>query len=250
MGRVSGKVAIVTGAARGMGEAHARRLIEEGAKVVLTDVRDEEGSALAKTLGPNARYMHLDVVSEAEWQRIVADTEAAFGPVSVLVNNAGIAPGSPLEATTESDFRRVIDINQVGVFLGMKSVIPSMRRAGGGSIINISSSLGIVGAPYVCAYVASKFAVRGMSKSAAIELAKDNIRVNSLHPGTIRTPLFTESVGAGATEETVAALTAGTPAGRIGEPEEVANVMLMLASDESRFTTGAEFVVDGGLSCV
>lgn len=247
MGRVSGKVAIVTGAARGMGAAHARRLVEEGAKVMLTDVLDEEGAATAKALGENARFMHQDVTSEAQWQHVVAATEAAFGPVNVLVNNAGIAFGCPIETTSEADYRRVIDVNQVSVFLGMKSVIPSMKRAGGGSIINISSIAGITGNAGVLPYTASKFAVRGMTKSAALELAPLNIRVNSIHPGLIRTPM-TSSLDP-TTEQALALLAASTPVGRAGEPEEVANVVVLLASDESRFATGAEFVIDGGVTC-
>lgn len=246
MGRLNGKVAIVTGAARGMGAADARRMIEEGAKVMLTDVLDAEGEATAKALGANAHYLHHDVTSEAEWQRVVAETEKAFGPVSVLVNNAGIVLYSPLESTDESLYRRIVDINQVGVFLGMKTVIPSMKRAGGGSIINISSVAGIIGVANSIGYTASKFAVRGMTKSAAIELAPHNIRVNSIHPGIIRTPMTAPDQEAG---EQIAALAASAPAARPGEPNEVANVIVMLASDESRFSTGAEFVIDGGLTC-
>ena len=243
IGRVEGKVAIITGGARGMGAMHGQRLIEEGAKVILTDMLDAEGEAVAKALGANARYLHHDVTKESEWKHIVAETEQAFGPVSVLVNNAGIAANSPIEATSEADYRRVIDINQVSVFLGMKSVLPSMKRAGGGSIVNISSIAGIIGTPTTMAYTASKFAVRGMTKSAAIEFAPHNIRVNSIHPGIIRTPMTAGD------NDVIAAATAVTPAGRVGEPEEVANIMLMLASDETRFSTGAEFVVDGGFTC-
>ena len=246
MGRVSGKVAIVTGAARGMGAAHARRLIEEGAKVMLTDVLDAEGEATAKALGPNARYLHQDVSKEVEWQHVIAETEKAFGPVSVLVNNAGIATYGAIETLEESAYRRTIDVNQVSVFLGMKAVIPSMKRAGGGSIINISSAAGIVGIPNGMAYCASKFAVRGMTKSAAIELAQYNIRVNSIHPGLIKTAMTAITPQS---EATMTAAAEATPAKRIGEPDEVANVVLMLATDESRFSTGAEFVIDGGISC-
>lgn len=246
MGRVSGKVAIVTGAARGMGAEDAKRLIEEGAKVMLTDVLDAEGEATAKALGSNARYTHHDVSKEADWKKVVAETEKAFGPVSVLVNNAGICTYCPIETLEEADFRRVVDINQVSVFLGMKSVLPSMKRAGGGSIVNISSAAGIIGGPTTLAYTASKFAVRGMTKSAAVELASLNIRVNSIHPGIINTPMTTTlSVN----PELIAQVAASSPAARPGEPDEVAAVVLMLASDESRFSTGAEFVVDGGATC-
>lgn len=247
MGRVSGKVAIVTGAARGLGAAFAKRLVEEGAKVMLTDVLDAEGEAAAKALGANARFLHHDVTQEVQWQRIVAETEAAFGAVSVLVNNAGIAPSNvPIETLREADYRRHIDVNQVSVFLGMKSVIPSMKRAGSGSIINISSAAGLVGMPQALEYTASKFAVRGMTKAAAIDLAPINIRVNSIHPGLIRTPM---SMPYPAAEQVLAALAAATPAKRLGEPDDVANVVLLLASDESSFSTGAEFIVDGGKTC-
>ncbi len=245
MGRTSGKIALVTGAARGMGAAHARRLIEEGAKVMLTDVLDKEGAETARTLGPNAKFMHHDVTSEAEWKAVVAATEAAFGPISVLVNNAGILIIGAIETLEEATYRRIIDINQVSVFLGMKSVLPSMKRAGGGSIINISSGAGLIGLPFNSAYCASKFAVRGMTKSAAIEFAPYNIRVNSIHPGLIETPMTAITPE---TEATLAAAAAATPANRLGQPDEVANVMILLASDETRFSTGAEFVVDGGIT--
>jgi 3alpha(or 20beta)-hydroxysteroid dehydrogenase len=246
MGRVQGKVAIVTGAARGMGAAHARQLVGQGASVVLTDVLDAEGEATAAALGQQARYMHHDVTKEMEWQQIVAATEETFGPVSVLVNNAGIVAHSPIEQMQESDYRRVIDVNQLSVFLGMKSVFPSMTRAGSGSIINISSVAGLIGAPHALAYTASKFAVRGMTKVAAIEFAPRNIRVNSVHPGLILTPMTKSTPES---EASTAQFIAATPLGRAGEPDEVASIVLWLASDESRFSTGAEFVVDGGVSC-
>lgn len=246
MGRVSGKVAIVTGAARGMGAAHARRLVEEGAQVMLTDILDEEGEEMARMIGAGALYRHHDVTSEAEWKYVVDETEAAFGPVSVLVNNAGICLFSAIENTELADYQRVIDVNQTSVFLGMKSVLPSMKRAGGGSMINISSAGGLIGVPNVVGYVASKFAVRGMTKTAAIEFAAHNIRVNSIPPGLIRTPMAAVEE----TPETAAAHKAGgTGTSRLGEPDEIASVVLMLASDEARFATGAEFVIDGGASC-
>ena len=246
MGRVSGMVAIVTGAARGMGIAHARRLVEEGAKVMLTDVLDEEGKSAAQALGTNARFLHHDVTSESEWQDIVSQTEKVFGPVSVLVNNAGTIGYGPIESMKESDYRRVVDVNQISVFLGMKSIIPSMKKAGYGSIINISSTAGLAGAAHALAYTASKFAVRGMTKTGAVELAQYNIRVNSVHPGMIETPMTKPTPESRAAIEQ---LIATTPAQRMGEPDEVASIVLLLASDESRFSTGAEFVVDGGLTC-
>lgn len=246
MGRVTGKVAIVTGAARGMGLAHARQLVENGASVMLTDMLDADGQAAAEQLGPRARYLHLDVTKETDWQRIVATTEATFGPVSVLVNNAGIVAYSPIESMLESDYRRVVDVNQVGVFLGMKSVFPSMKKSGGGSIVNISSVAGLIGASHAMAYTASKFAVRGMTKAAAVEFAQHNIRVNSVHPGLIRTPMTAPSPES---EASVAQFIAATPLRRAGEVDEVASIVLWLASDESSYSTGSEFVVDGGLTC-
>ena len=245
MDRVSGKVAIVTGGARGMGAVFARMLVDEGARVVVTDVLDVEGAETAAKLGANACFFHHDVTSEEEWKLVVAKTEAAFGPVSVLVNNAGIAGIGMLETLSEADYRHVVDVNQVSVFLGMKSLISSMKRAGGGSIINISSAAGMVGFANLLSYTASKFAVRGMTKSAAIELAPYNIRVNSIHPSLIRTPLIAPSADS---EALLAGAIAATPVGRLGEPEEVASIVLLLASDESRFSTGAEFVVDGGFT--
>lgn len=246
MGRVSNKVAIVTGAARGMGAAHARRMVEEGAQVMLTDMLDAEGEALAASLGASACYRHLDVTDEAGWIEAVAETEKIFGPVSVLVNNAGIIAYGAIEDMAAQVYRRVIEVNQVSVFFGMKSVVPSMRRAGGGSIINISSVAGLMGAPGALAYTASKFAVRGMSKSAAIELAPYQIRVNSIHPGMIDTPMTAPTPES---EAINAQFIAATPAQRMGDPDEVANMVVLLASDEVRFATGAEFVVDGGISC-
>ncbi len=246
MGRVSGKVAIVTGAARGMGAAFARRLIEEGAQVMLTDVLDEEGRATAQALGGNARFAHHDVTRETEWKRIVSETETAFGPVSVLVNNAGIGSMAPSDTLEESAYRQVIDVNQISVFLGMKSVLPSMKRAGGGAMINIASVLGMVGSPMSLAYVASKFAVRGMTKAAAIEFAPHQIRVNAVHPGFVKTPMSANMESNKGMLEHVLAI---TPVHRLGHPDEVASVVLLLASDESRFTTGADFVVDGGFTC-
>lgn len=244
MARVSGKVVIVTGAARGMGAAFARCLVAEGAMVMLTDVLDQEGKATATSLGANARFLHHDVSKAAEWKHVISATETEFGPISVLINNAGIAPYIPIEQLEEAEYRRVIDVNQVSVFLGMKTVLPSMKQAGGGSIINISSVCGLIGTANMLAYTASKFAVRGMTKSAAIELAPYNIRVNSIHPALIRTPLMVVT-----DEAEIRALISGTPAARIADPDEVASVVLMLASDETCFATGAEFVIDGGMTC-
>lgn len=244
MGRLDGKVALVTGAAhqRGQGAVTARMFAAEGAKVVLADVLDEQGEARAAEIGPDAAYLHLDVTQEAQWSAAVAGAEERFGKLDVLVNNAGIARAAPVAEHALEDYMAVIGVNQVGVFLGMKHAIPAMRRAGGGSIINISSIDGMSGMAWVIGYVASKWAVRGMTKTAALECAADNIRVNSIHPGFIETPLL------GLPGEMAAQLWNHAPVGRIGQPEDVAPLSVFLASDESRFCTGSEFVVDGGLT--
>ena len=245
MDRLTGKVAIVTGTAGGLGSAFARRLVEEGAQVLLTDIQD--AAELALELGPQARFLAHDVTSETDWQRVIEAAEKDFGPVSALVNNAGVGADNRLiEAMAESDYRRIVDINQVSVFLGMKNILPSMKRAGGGAIINISSVGGLRGAPASLAYVASKFAVCGMTKVAALEYAAHNIRVNSVHPGFTRTPMVAPSARV---EEKLKPVLGRVPAGRLGDADEIANMVVLLASDEARFATGAEFVIDGGLTC-
>lgn len=249
MGRVENKVAIVTGGAGGIGASIAHVLAREGAKVMIADVADPAGQEVAKSCGADTRYLHHDVVNESDWQKLVAETERHFGPVTILVNNAGIVRYGLIEEHDEQDFRRVIDVNQIGVFLGMKSVIGSMKRAGGGSIVNMSSVAGIIGAANSVGYTASKFAVRGMTKVAAIELAADKIRVNSVHPGMTLTNMSNAPGISAETEAVLQKLLDDTPAARWGQPEEIANIVLMLASNESSFVTGAEFVVDGGLTC-
>jgi 3alpha(or 20beta)-hydroxysteroid dehydrogenase len=244
MDRLSGRVALVTGAARGMGASHARCLAAAGARVVLTDVREDAGKALADELGHTALFVPHDVTSSLDWERAISAAEDAFGPVDILVNNAGVAAYAPIEECTEQDYRTLIDVNQVSVFLGMKSVIGSMSRAGKGSIINISSVAGFVGEANTVAYTASKFAVRGMTKVAAKELGPRGIRVNSIHPGVIETPMVTDNPEADAVLKVVAASAALR---RIGQPEEVSNLVVFLASDESSFVTGSAFVVDGGV---
>ena len=240
-GRLEGKVAIVTGAARGQGEAHARRFVAEGAKVLLTDVLDAEGEAVATSLGDAGAYRHLDVSSEDEWIAAVADAEERFGPVSILVNNAGILDFAPIHQQDVDRFRRVIEVNLIGTMLGMKSVARSMKRAGGGSIINVSSNGGIWGLPSLGAYVSSKWAVRGLSKTAALDLGPIGVRVNSLHPGGIDTPMT--NFGGESDESTFAK---SLPIPRMGRVEEVSNVVTFLASDEASYVTGAEWSVDGG----
>jgi 3alpha(or 20beta)-hydroxysteroid dehydrogenase len=241
-GRLEGKVAIVTGAARGQGEAEARRFVAEGARVLLTDVLDDEGQAAADSLGDAAAFRHLDVSSEAEWVAAVADAEERFGPVSILVNNAGILDFSPIHKQDVDRFRRVMEVNLIGAMIGMKSVAPSMKRAGGGSIINISSNGGIWGLPGLGAYVSSKWALRGLSKTAALDLGPIGVRVNSLHPGGIDTPMT--SFGSVPGDESPFAKSLPIP--RMGHVDEVANVVTFLASDEASYVTGAEWSVDGG----
>jgi 3alpha(or 20beta)-hydroxysteroid dehydrogenase len=246
MGRLSGKVAIVTGASQGMGEAHARRFVAEGAQVVMVDINEERGAAIAAELGEDARFVKADVTSLAEWRRVVDEAESAFGPVTVLVNNAGIiGPLADTVELAEEEYLRVCAVNQHSQFYGMKCVIPSMQKAGGGSIINVSSIAGLVsnvGTPNI-AYVGSKFASRGMTKEAAVFYGKDNIRANSVHPGYIKTPMMVA-----ATDEDGGGITSQIPLGRMAEPDEVSQLVAFLASDESSYISGTEQVVDAGLT--
>lgn len=247
MGRLSGKIAIITGAAQGMGEAHARAFVAEGARVVLGDLDDARGQALAEELGASAIYCHLDVASGADWAATVAAAEAAFGPVTALVNNAGIiGPVTACADLDEADFAKVCAVNLTGVFLGNKHVIPSMIKAGGGSIVNVSSISGIVaiyGTPNV-AYAATKFGVRGLTKQVAMEYGASNIRSNSIHPGYVRTRMMTDSLN----DEQIVIASGSVPIKRVGEPVDVALLAVYLASDESGFVTGSEYVIDGGLT--
>lgn len=244
MSKLTDKVAIVTGGARGMGEAHVRRFIAEGAKVVFTDINEAGGQALEEELGGTAKFVKQDVTSAAEWKKVVEEAENAFGPVHILVNNAGISIGTPFLELSEEDYRKIVDINQVSVFLGMKAVVPSMQKAGSGSIVNISSINGLVGG--AVGYTDTKFAVRGMTKAAALQLAHLNIRVNSVHPGVIETPMVTE----GDSVELIKEFAKSIPLGRMAQPEEVTKLVLYLASDESSYSTGSEFIVDGGLTAM
>ena len=239
-GRVEGKVALISGGARGMGAEDARLLAAEGAKVVIGDIRDDEGKALAaeiNAISDSARYVHLDVTQLDQWEAAVATATREFGKLDVLVNNAGIVAAGPLREFRMDKWQRVIDVNLTGTFLGMRASVDAMTAAGSGSIINVSSIEGIRGAPMVHPYVASKWAVRGITKSAALELAPLNIRVNSLHPGFIRTPMT-----AHLPEDMVT-----IPLGRPAEAREVATFVVFLASDEASYATGSEFIVDGGL---
>lgn len=239
------KVAVITGAASGIGAAAARLFIAKGARVVLTDLQETEGQRLATELGTNARFIQHDVRKQDQWETVMRFAEDAFGPVNVLCNNAGIIVyNNACHLSSEEEYRRVIDVNQVGVFLGMRSVVPSMTRAGGGSIVNTSSALGLVGAPGSIAYVASKFAVTGMTMAAALDFGSMGIRVNSIHPGLIETPISHD-----APQEVLDAVhtsAKATPLGRAGRPEEMAELMAFLASDASSYCTGSNFAADAG----
>ena len=244
-GRLDAKVALVTGAARGQGEAEARLFAREGAHVLVADVLDAEGQAVADSIGAHAAYFHLDVTSEDQWSAAAGEALDRFGRLDILVNNAGIARNAHLTQTTLDDYRAVIEVNQVGVFLGMRTVAEPMRAGGGGSIVNISSIDGIVGMTGMIGYVASKFAVRGMTKAAALELGRFGIRVNSIHPGLIETPML--HIGGASVDEGIERMAAHFPLQRVGDPSEIASVALFLASDDSSYCTGAEIVVDGGV---
>lgn len=227
-----------------MGAAEGRLFVGQGAKVVLADVLDAEGEVLAKELGSAARYIHLDVTDENAWASCVQETVSAFGGLDVLVNNAGLASLAPIVDTTLQEYMRIVSVNQVGVFLGMRAAISAMTRSGRASIVNISSIEGIAGSPGAVAYTASKFAVRGMTKVAALELATLGIRVNSIHPGGVLTPMV-EQIGG---PPMVALVEPLIPMRRLAAPEEIAHLAMFLASDESSYCTGAEFVADGGVT--
>jgi len=236
MARVSGKVALISGGARGMGASHARLLVDEGAKVVIGDILDSEGEALAAELGDAVRYVHLDVTDYDQWEAAVAAAVDTFGRLDIVVNNAGIANFGPIEEYTLDAWDLILKINLTGVFYGIKSAIPALKESGAGSIINVSSTAGLQGYEALPGYNAAKYGVRGLTKNAALDLGRYNIRVNSVHPGVIRTPMTEELE----TPQSHVALH------RVGEPIELSNLILFLASDESSFSTGAEFVADGG----
>lgn len=245
---LAGKVALVTGAARGLGAIVGRRLHEAGAQVVFADVRDEEGRALAASLGERAHYVHLDVSSESDWHAAVAGARQRCGaPVRVLVNNAGIYRTRATVEQSVEEYLQIIRVNQLGTFLGMRTCFAEMRDAGGGSIVNIASTAGIEGVPLALAYTASKHAVVGMTKAAALEFGAAKIRVNVVCPGAMLTPLLAESFNVPVAVLGAAPFT-NSPLGRMGDPAEIAPTVVFLASDESSYTTGSEFVVDGGIT--
>lgn len=244
-GRLTGKVALISGASQGQGAAEARLFAREGASVVASDILVEEGQKLVQEIrksGGQATFVKLDVTSESDWKTAVDTAVNTYGKLNIVVNNAGILSLTGVEETTLEAWNKVLAVNATGVFLGMKSSIAALRKSGGGSIINISSIWGIGGVGASIAYQASKGAVRTMTKSAAMQYVKEGIRVNSVHPGIIATPMVTEGVPA----EMRTMIVGATPMGREGQPEEVANVVLFLASDDASFVTGGEYLVDGG----
>lgn len=242
MGRVWDKVAIITGAARGQGAVAARLFAAEGARVVVADLREDQARAVADEIGDRASFVRLDVGDEASWKNAVEHALTSFGKLDILVNNAGIFHKKPIEETSVDEIVNVFRVNQLGVLLGMKAVLPAMRAAGGGSIVNISSVAGLRGAPNTAAYTASKHAVRGATKVAALELSPYRIRVNSVHPGLIDTDMVRETLDTSFMDGLVKAI----PQQRMGTSDDVARMVLFVASDEASYSTGCEFVCDGG----
>ena len=244
--RLDNKVALISGGARGMGAAEARLFAQEGSKVVIADVLDSDGKRLEAEInetGGQSRFIHLDVTDQEQWSSAIDETVSIFGKIDILVNNAGIYRVNNILDTTTEEWEQVMDINAKGVFLGSKAAIPYMRKNGGGSIVNISSVAGLVGNRMSSAYTASKGAVRLFTKSTAIQYARDGIRANSVHPGTIESPMTAQLLEDPSYRED---RMRRTPIGRLGKPEDVAFGVLYLASDESSFVTGAELVIDGG----
>ncbi len=237
MKRLEGKVALISGGARGIGATTARVFVQEGARVVIGDLLDAEGQALARELGDAVRFVHLDVTQPAQWDAAVALALAGFGKLDVLLNNAGIAQGAPIEDFSHEDWNRLIGINLTGTFNGIKAVIAPMKQAGGGAIVNLASIAGLRGFPNLAAYVSSKFGVTGLTKSVALDLAPYKIRVNSVHPGLTATPILAPLPSLP---------TLPIPMHRAADPVEIARLIAFVASDEASFSTGAEFVADGG----
>lgn len=244
MGKIDGKVALITGGARGQGADEARLFAAEGARVIVCDIREEEGRALAAEIGEAACFLRLDVTSETNWAEAIDRIRSDFGRLDILVNNAGVFSLSSLQEQSLDGYMKIVNINQVGMFLGMRAVVDLMAAGGGGSIINLSSVLGLYGAKATLAYTATKFAARGMTKVAALELASLGIRVNSIHPGLIDTAMVHEKM----TQQDLDRSVETIPLRRIGTGRDIAQMALFLASDDSAFCTGSEFVCDGGES--
>ncbi|REI10308.1 3-alpha-hydroxysteroid dehydrogenase [Staphylococcus felis] len=244
MKRLTDKVVIITGGAQGMGKLHAEKALSEGAKVVITDINESVGQVTAQSLGEDVLFIQHDVSKESDWQHVVDTVMSRFEHIDVLINNAGITYHKSIDDVSLEDYMKIVNINQVSVFLGIKVVSPIMKQQELGSIINISSMNGLVGG--AIGYTDTKFAVRGMTKAAARELSPYNIRVNSVHPGVIQTPMLEED----SVKEAVNAFKKTIPMRRIAQPEEVSNLVCFLASDEASYSTGSEFVIDGGMTAL
>lgn len=241
-------VVLVTGGTSGMGESHVRAFADRGARVVIAGRNEQAGRMLVREIGSRAVFTSLDVTDETSWKRAIMQAENAFGAISILINNAGVQnPPNVIEDTTVQQWQQVLDVNLTGSFLALKHVAPSMRRAGGGSIVIVGSSMAYGGTPYYAPYVAGKWALRGLTRTAALELARDNIRVNAIHPGVVSTPLINEPVVAG--QPSIAESYSPDPFAvpRLAQPEEISHALLYLNSSEAAFVTGSEFVIDGGL---
>ncbi|MFJ9506332.1 SDR family NAD(P)-dependent oxidoreductase [Streptomyces anulatus] len=248
MGRFDHRTVLVTGGTGGQGASHVRAFHSEGADVVIADIDEDRGRALAAELGARALFTRLDVTDESSWSAAVQASEEHFGPLSVLVNNAGVQnPAAPIETTDRRVWDRILGINLTGAFLGIKAAAPSMRRNQGGVIVNIASTSGVGGTAMYAPYVASKWAVRGLTKTAALELGRDRIRVNAIHPGVIATPFITKP--AAGSDAPISDFYSAEPFAipRLGEPADITRALLFLTSDEASFATGSEFVIDGGL---
>ncbi|GAB3250096.1 SDR family NAD(P)-dependent oxidoreductase [Kineosporia babensis] len=248
MSRFTDQTVLVTGGSGGQGASHVRAFHAEGANVVIAGIDVERGLALAQELGERARFVRLDVTDQAAWQAAVADAQDAFGGLNVLVNNAGVQnPPAPIEDTEKARWDNILEVNLTGTFLGIQSATPALRRAGGGSIVNIASTMGLGGTAFYAPYVASKWAVRGLTQTAALELGRDRIRVNTIHPGVIATPFITEPAAGAAAP--IADFYSPDPFAipRLGEPADVTRLLLFLASADASFITGSEYVIDGGL---
>ncbi|MGV8883287.1 MAG: SDR family oxidoreductase [Rhodoglobus sp.] len=248
MDRFTDQVVLISGGVGGQGASHARAYVQEGANVVIGDIQDDAGAKLAEELGDRALYVHLDVTNENDWAAAITAAENAFGFVTILVNNAGIgSPAVLIENGTLSDWQHIIDVNLTGQYLGIRAAIPSLRKAGGGSVVNIASMAANQGIAYLSPYVASKWGVRGLTQTAALELGRDGVRVNSIHPGVVETPFITEPLRAG--EPAVSDFYSAEPFAikRMAQPRDITDLLLYVTSDAASFVTGSEFVADGGL---